>query len=356
MSYKLGLWGARADKTGLGYQTREFYRNMKPDKTQVIDISDLNHTLGKKTPQFEWYKNEPVIHGFPNSRDCIDFCEGIDVAFLAESPYIYDFYYRAREAKVKTAVQYNFEFFDFFKFPEYPKPDMLIAPSMWRYDEINQFAKEHGIEHIYLHCPVNPEPLKEAMHPRIKARTFIHIAGHPAAFDRNGTESFLDATKLMKKTGCRFIVYTQNKEMKDEIRHNYKDVEVRYAVPRQVDLYKDGDVLVLPRRYGGNCLPMNEAVTCSMPVIMPNIDPNNKFLPSQWLVDAEKIGQFEPRTVVDIFGCNPQALAFKMYWFASLSAEDMIEQSKLANELGKSISWEVMKPKYQEAFERLANA
>ena len=38
---KLGLI-ARADNTGLGMQTWEFYRAMKPEKTLVVDISAMN--------------------------------------------------------------------------------------------------------------------------------------------------------------------------------------------------------------------------------------------------------------------------------------------------------------------------
>ena len=40
---KLGLI-ARMDNTGLGVQTTEFYKNMYPDKTMVVDISHLNGT------------------------------------------------------------------------------------------------------------------------------------------------------------------------------------------------------------------------------------------------------------------------------------------------------------------------
>jgi hypothetical protein len=75
--------------------------------------------------------------------------------FVAEAPYNYYLYARAKELGVKTAVQYNYEFFDWFMYPHFPMPDMLIAPSKWHYDEVEAWAKPRGIRHQYLHCPVN---------------------------------------------------------------------------------------------------------------------------------------------------------------------------------------------------------
>jgi hypothetical protein len=46
-------------------------------------------------------------------------------------------------------------------------------------------------------------------------------------------------------------------------------------LPNYLDQYKDGDVLVIPRKYGGLCLPMQEALAHGIPVIMPDIEPND---------------------------------------------------------------------------------
>lgn len=37
--------------------------------------------------------------------------------------------------------------------------------------------------------------------------------------------------------------------------------------------------MILPRKYAGLCLPMNEALMSGLPVIMTDIEPNNVILP-----------------------------------------------------------------------------
>jgi glycosyltransferase involved in cell wall biosynthesis len=46
-------------------------------------------------------------------------------------------------------------------------------------------------------------------------------------------------------------------------------------------LYEGLDALILPHRYGGLCLPMNEALTSGLPVIMSNMSPNDAILPQE---------------------------------------------------------------------------
>jgi glycosyltransferase involved in cell wall biosynthesis len=69
----------------------------------------------------------------------------------------------------------------------------------------------------------------------------------------------------------------------------------------QAELYTRVDALILPRRYGGLCLPMNEALLSGLPVIMPDCSPNNDVLPERWLVPGTVKGQFMTRTMIDLF-------------------------------------------------------
>lgn len=359
---KIGLI-ARADNTGLGIQTFEFYRNMQPAKTMVVDISDLNGN--KQYP--ERYPNGVFVKGFPNNVQIDNFLHGLDIVFVAESPYRYYLYERARELGVKTAVQYNYEFFDWFANPLYPKPDMLIAPSLWHYDEIDEFAKANKMAHVYLHCPVNRDVLP--FEQKSQAKRFLHIAGKPAAHDRNGTETVIAASKHVKNRDVVIEIHFQGEQgLKHQATHDldyYLDYWNTYGGKNLVitqteyddytDIYKGADVLLLPRRYGGNCLPMNEALSCGMPVIMSDISPNRDILLNSWLVPAFKVGEFTPRTTVEIFGSNDVELAKKIDEFANMPAEKMMRQSEAADYIAGVISWQTMKPKYVQAFEDLLN-
>ena len=352
---RLGLWGARMDNSGLGMQTWEFYRHMKPAKTLVVDISMLEKTEDRRMKQYpERYADDPgvtIIHGFPNQYDVDHFLRDLDVVFIAESAYNMDFYRAAKAKGVKTAVQYNYEFFDWFGDSIWQTPDLFIAPSTWHYEDVQSLCDQKNVKHVYLHCPVDTEKIQSRFID--SALTFVHVAGRPAAHDRNGTYTFLNALELAPDD-LRGRVYTQDKDLANEIKREFPSVDVKLNTRDYQDIYKKGSVLVLPRKYGGNCLPMNEALAAGMPVIMSKVSPQTDFLPDKWLVEAQKTDiEFAPRFKLDVFECDPAALMLRMRWFKSLSDEDMRLQSQTASDLAHSISWPEMKPKYEEVFAAL---
>lgn len=358
---RLGLV-ARADNTGLGNQTFEFYLHMTPVKTMVVDISRLNGN--KNYP--ERYPDAMFIDGFPNATDIDKFLEGLDVIFVAESPYNYHLYQRAHELGVKVAVQYNYEFFDYFVNPHYPKPDMLIAPSQWHYDDIEEWCKNNNVRHVYLHCPVNRDTLRPQEHKL--ARTFLHIAGKAAAHDRNGTETVIAASKYLKTEASIKVHFQGQQGLAHQATHDFAHyseytkihggnniILQQQEYDNYADVYKDGDVMILPRRYGGNCLPLNEALSVGMPVIMPDISPNDYLLPAHWLVPATKIAEFTPRTTIDIYDCSPEELASKIDQFYWMDETLFDLQVKHANKLAQSISWQTMKVQYETVLEHLCS-
>lgn len=353
---RLGLI-ARADNTGLGNQTWEFYRHMKPAKTMVVDISAYN---GNKQFPERYPHNATFVKGFPNLGDIRDFLEGLDVVFFAESPYNHAFYSIAREMGVKTATQYNYEFFDWFAHPELPHPDMLIAPSRWHYAEVDKWAQENNVKHVYLHCPVDRQKLPFV--PKHQAKRFLHMVGKSAAFDRNGTETVIDASKFVQ-SDVEIVLHFQGEQgLGHQATHTIADYEARiksngnpekikvqhYDPASYEEVYKNFDVLLLPRRYGGNCLPLNEALSTGMIVFMPDISPNNHWLPPHWLLPAQKIGEFTPRATVDIYGVDPKALAERIDWFANNSQGVIDTESRIADALASQIDWDVMKQMYEK--------
>lgn len=358
---KLGLI-ARADNSGLGMQTWEFYRHMKPVKTMVVNISKYNGN--KQYP--ERYSDNPIgkvtfITGFPQVADVDAFLEGLDVVFIVEAAYNPYIYIKAKELGVKTAVQYNYEFFDWFNAPADQLPDLFIAPSRWHYQDVNMFCAQKQIQHVYLHCPVNREILPQRK--ITQARTFLHVAGRSAAYDRNGTETIIDASRYLK-TDAQIIIHFQGEQglahQATSTISNYAERLARQGDEDKVtiqqiehenytDVYKHGDVLLLPRRYGGNCLPLNEALSVGMPAIMTDLSPNNQFLPANWLIPATKVGQFEPRTVIDIYGSDPQDLAAKIDEFYNMNESQMWYENIVAGKLAQTISWQALKPMYETA-------
>ena len=353
---RLGLV-ARADNSGLGMQTFEFYRHMKPAKTMVVDISKYNNN-----PQYpERYPDGMFVRGFPTPNDIDSFLRDLDVVFIAEAAYNPYLYEKARELGVKTAVQYNYEFFDWFN-PAMPKPDMLIAPSQWHFTGVQNWCNQMGVKHTYLHCPVARDKLP--FRTINKAKIFLHTAGKSAAFDRNGTKTVIEASLYLKSEALILVHFQGEQGLAHQATNSIADYArhlelngspnrvtiIQKEFDNYADVYSQGDVLLLPRRYGGNCLPMNEALSVGMPVIMTDISPNKDFLPQDWLIPAEKMGEFTPRTVVDIYGATPRDLAAKIDELCDI---DLTLYNNQADSLSDTISWDAMKVKYKTVLEAL---
>lgn len=330
---RLGLL-AVATETGLGYQTRDYYRHLNPSKTIVIDISSLNG----RAQHPEWYSETMKIRGIPTDNDLDAILDDIDVLLTAETPYNLNLYTRARERGIKTVCVENPEFYDHIKFPNFAMPDLIILPSVWLESTIREHAESRGTRVVQLHHPVD----REVFPFRLRTtKTFVHIAGQPAANDRNGTHAFMEA--------CHDgVVTTQNSDLAWSLRSRYRHATIYDNIQNPMQLYTVGDVMVMPRRYGGNCLPLNEALSTGMPVIMPDISPNNHLLPPEWLVPAYKVDSFEPRFPVDIYSVDHDALVEKINWFKSCDIE---RESYRANAIADRISWKTLQPEWIKAIE-----
>lgn len=327
---------ARADNGGLGMQTYDFYTHMHPDKVLIVDISHLtgypNH--------FDRYPRAQIATGFEISSADIDaFLEGLDLVFTVECPYNHYLYQKARELGVKTVCQYNFEWLAHHQEPQLPLPDVFLAPSQWRREDMHWPTQ-------YLHVPINRAkfPYKK----RTKAQKFLHIAGHRTMSDRNGTDILLDALPLIQNHEIEIIIRTQ-----DDIRpigdHRLK--VIKDDVKDHADLY-DGDVLILPRRYGGLSLQLNEAMSCGMVPIMTAIPPQDSLLNEKLLMPYSNVDNVMIKTNIVSYGVSPQTLAAKI---DELAQTDISELSEKSDAYAKERDWKVMAPKYRKLFKKLCS-
>lgn len=335
-SLRIGTIGYRT-KTGLGYQALSYVKNLSVSKVMVVDLSGHNGM-----PLTDWYPGAMTVHGYPSRHDIAEFLIGLDVVLLAETPLNYYLYEHARKAGIKTAAVINWEFFDHIVHPEFPLPDMIIMPTSWHFKDAEAFCISRGIRCLLLRHPVDRRDFPFRLRTTAK---MLHVAGKPAVHDRNGTWDFL-------KAAPNGTVVTQSQELAGRVRTMYPRCRVYSAADHPLHIYQLGDVLVMPRRYGGNCLPVYEALSCGLPVVMPDISPNADILPKQWLVPARKTGSFTPRTAIDIYSVDIDALTDKLRWLESC---DMTEQSRLADGIANSISWETLKPEYEKALAELCS-
>lgn len=353
---KIGIVAYSTD-TGLGYQTWDFFRWMEPCKVMLIDLSELNG-MAQHPGRFEAPFSQVInVKGFPKSSDIELFLAGLDVVFCAETPLNYELFRVARELGVKTILQYNWELLDYLERPELPQPDLFAAPSLWHIDDLPYKNK------AFVPVPIDTD-LFTVQGTRPKKRRFLHVQGRPAMEDRNGTEIFLEATAHLEAAlpdQYAFNLATQSKDFAERVRIAYPFVQVLESLENRTDMYRSSDILVMPRRFGGLCLPVNEALACGLPVIMPNISPNNKRLPDEWLVEAKRGKNIQTRTTIETYDTDPLTLAEKMIEIASLRnakrEETLIggvhfdmEQLE-ARQYAMQYSWRGMKKFYQKVLE-----
>lgn len=353
---KIGLL-AFSTNTGLGYQTLEFAQNMNPDKVLIADLSRHN---GVQThhDRFKGARIDPCNSpNYLSNESCEWLVDGMDVIFVCETPLNYYLFKYAKLKGVKIVQQFNYEFLDYFRNPNLPAPDIFAAPTNWNIQNVENLnlAKVER-------WPVPVDTNKIRFRNITKAKTLVHIIGRPAAHDRNGTRLFLLAAHYFGRR-FKYKVYLQEPKESRAISH-FKEIkslldrakielgenlEIITDVADNSEMYTSGDILILPRKYGGLCLPMWEALSAGMPVIMPFISPNDDILPHNWLTRAYISSNFHAHTNIDLYDANPAHLMETIEFVA----KDISRANLQAKELADDMSWTNQKPKYLERIERL---
>jgi glycosyltransferase involved in cell wall biosynthesis len=296
---------ARSDNTGLGNQTKELVDMLNPSVILLIDSTPFNKN--KQHP--EWYKDYNCIKstGFPSLQQIKLFLNQVDVVISCETFYDQNFVKYAQKRGVKTILQYNYELFGNLAAPNLPLPNILLSPSVWHIDHVNKlFGKQSTVMH--LPPPTNPSTFSGAKKINMSKdhKRILHIAGKKAAKDRNGTDTVLQMLKY-SKADYELVIRSQS-EIKTDIKDSRLTIEIGNPDNRE-DMYTGFDAMVLPRRYAGLCLPMNEALMSALPVFMTDIPPNNYILPKEWLVESSLISLFRTKVRIELFEANKEKLA-----------------------------------------------
>lgn len=342
---KIGLWGARADNTGLGTQTWEFYKHMKPEKTVGLmfdyngQITDLNR-----------YGSEAIFTPVIDEELMRNFLKGLDIVYVAETPYNYEFFAIAREMGVKTVLNFNYEFFEYFEDSTLPEPDVFLAPSKWHIKDVEEWVAKHvpNATVEYLPFPVSLDNLE--FREIWEINTLVHIAGSETLEDRNGTKTFLEAIRLMEYRP-NVIVYCPKNRLLDNI-SDWIDLR-KIEVDNYWDLFKEGDALVLPRKYGGQSLQLNEALAVGMIPVMPNIGPQNTFLHPMSLTPTDGRKEIRTKTIIDCYDITPKELAKHLDIMVTLSEEEVRTLNQVSYVTSMLFSWENLQPKYERLFNQL---
>lgn len=338
---RLGFWGARANCAGLGNQSHEFWRHVKPEATALIDYS---HIDGKVSFP-DRYSGDPGVthfHGPPSDREIEGWLdlEQPDAVVTMETPYNYHLYTACRARRITTFCQYNYEFARWLKDSELPLPDVLMAPTHWCLDRA-QAALGRRAWVRYLPVPVATDRFPERKPRRV--RRFLHVAGYQLHADRNGTEALLRAIPLVVTQDIEFTIFSQHQIP------GLDDPRVQVCCSNLLnywDLYQHGDCLLYPRRYGGLSLPAQEAAAAGLVVVMPEVLPNPVMCHPRALFPVRGLDESEGYPVAAI---DPSILAMQIDSVAEWGADDVAEV--VAYQRARVHPWSEWAGHYREFFE-----
>lgn len=261
---------ARCDNRGIAYQTWEAVNALKPDKVLLVLMNDR-----------QW-PEDPGRFGRHNVThvDCslgnrvLDegkvrkFLEGLTSVFAVETLYDWAFADWAREAGCRTVVQMNPEFYNHHCLPDVPAPDEWVWPTEWMRDS------EHIPHGVLLPVPA-PPALNTAADPDSEELRVLHVAGHRALGDRNGTDLFFESLALLGSRVHVTVIGQDGQLPTGKLGRNVTIETNPKGVKDRWDLYRNQHLVVLPRRYGGLNLPAIEACSRGVAPMMPDVLENN---------------------------------------------------------------------------------
>lgn len=328
---------ARPDARGLGIQCKAVHDNLHPTKTLVVNCTSAMPLRLRR----DWYPNAHWIDRLPTRDDIHEFLDGLDSVYTAETGYTPWLWTEANRRGIKTVLHGNYEFLD-----RQDKPAVWAAPSRWHFDDWPAGT-------IHLPVPIETHRFTPRNDVDMAAR-FLHVIGRPAIHDRNGTIDLLKALPLVRSSITLTITCQQSGHIGKLINDHHIRIPDHITLNVQStdtdnywNLYQDQDTLIMPRRFGGLCLPALEAIGAGMPVIMPDIDPNNTWMPGEWLTPAIRAGEFRAKQHITYYQTEPEALADRIDQFAQ-DQRFYRTATTNAHTIRAGLSWTTLKPRYQQ--------
>lgn len=344
---KVGYFGARSDARGLARQSESFCKWVEPDRVWGLDL-----TVDNLSPyECDWSGYNQSTLTVSSHSDIDEFAirswlRGLDVVFGAETFYRQEFYEWCKAERVRTIVMANPEFLPPYWItgkgvPE-PKPDVIVVPTTW------ELSKLPGV----LHLPFPVDRHEFPFRLRTRARRFVHVAGHKAAGDRAGTRILIPSAGRVRD--AEIIIRTQSDlGLTGPFMRHVRIEHTNLANPFL--LYEDADVVVIPRRYGGQSLAMNEALSSGAPVICLDRSPENSWggtvpVPSRGRGTIRtKGGQFRS------YDASDRNLGLAKVMKDLMENPGRVEElSRAADKYADEISWDTLLPVYHDVLRCVA--
>lgn len=333
---------ARSESRGLGHQTHQVVANLHPAKVLHVVPRRQRWPLHP-----HWYADENVTEiewdGSPELEERIvqEWLDDLDAVYTAETFYDWRIVRWCHERSMAAVCHAN---------PEMLSPEQRLTRKVtwwtatpWLAGRTEFTASVIGARVVPMPNPM-PAPEARPVGERVK---FLHVAGHAAISDRNGTRCLSRGAPYLR-TPMELEVVGQDGELPQFFAQDQVTVKVNAnGVDDFANLYRNADVLVMARRFGGLCLPVIEALGSGMAVLMPDVSPNEIWpgprVPVDGMRDTTFIGGRIPLADIswETLGNTIEALA---------QEPELVDQYRAeAREWAAANTWERLAPLWWEA-------
>lgn len=326
---------ARADDGGLGNQTAELARHVPPSKVLVVNPARTRG--GMHLDRFP--DGEVRVHdGDVLDRDTILWaCTGVDTAVTVECWYSRRFIEVARKRGVRTVCQANPELL-----VDAAASETVVLPTHWEAERVNARRRELGLPDArYLPVPVARDRLPER--PSTGQLTTVYHPSAPAMLDRNGTDILLASLRYCRAP-LRVLIRGEQRPTGHVGRCT---VEWLPHARDYWESYPPADLMVLPRRYGGLSLSMQEAASLGMPIVTLDLEPQRRWLDPASLVactPARRVGMRGGQFTV--WDADPRALARRLDNLAEFP-DTLTRLRERSLDWAESLDWASWVPAYE---------
>lgn len=325
---------ARGEDRGIGIQTWEAARHLAPAAVLCVSMGTYGQGFPNHWERFDGFHRFDVEWGrdytfdLPTVHAFLDF---VDVVYLVETAYYPEVYTLAAEHGVATVLHTNPELH---RTEEATVATQVWLPTPWRAQEVAWFTG--GPPPILVPYPVAldrfeyPNGLYESPPLRV-----LHVAGHAAYADRNGTKLVAAACRELDPELVEVTVVSQ-----DENPAIGPNALRMHATENYWDLYAGFHALFMPRRFGGLCLPIQEAKAAGLAVVGLDIEPAGYY--DVLSVQAEEGSHMETGSGrVPIANANPRHLAAALTYLA-LHPDLARQQQRRSRRWAEVHSWDAL--------------
>lgn len=316
---------ARCDERGIAQQTHEFFLNMKPVATLVMLLQDP--AWPEDPAKFE---GRGIDHVYVDPKDRLlderkvrKLLRNVDVLFAVETLMDWRLVEWAHEERVRTIIQGNPEFYIHQRDKSLPHPDVWCWPTTWLQNQLPVGPT--------LPVPVPNQPPTMAADPNDGPLRVLHVAGHAAAADRNGTLPFMAALEYVKRDVEVTVIGQDGWLPEARPAPKVKLMVNPFGVDDRWEMYHNQHLLISPRSYGGLSLPVQEALRCGLVPMMPDCPPNNTWPGPRIPVRKGRLHP-SPGGPVPTFLVDPRHIAHVIDDYER-------DRDKLAHEMSVSVQW-----------------